>query len=343
MASPLSSTPASVFRSLRDASLFCILGALTCAAIHQALPFPHPPGIYQKYLHFAEHRDEYDALFLGSSRFYHHIIPRRFDAAIASTTGRNLRSFNFGYDAMWPPESYFILRKILALRPARLRWVFIDMMNIDPKLNEQYTGTMRMAYWHDWRHTRMAFTEILQSDEASPTRLRMLSDHAGLFLKEALNFGRGADWLGERLSWKKKDWGPPKEWRETEGYKAGQEKSLPESEREEYDSRVSALTTSPPKPRLSPPFRSAMSELIAEVRAAGAQPIFVLAPTLLEREFFAAPPDAAHFIPFNDPLLFPQLYDPAMRYDSMHLNPRGAEIFTDLLAGRSAPLLQAAP
>ena len=86
-----------------------------------------------------------------------------------------------------------------------------------------------------------------------------------------------------------------------------------------------------------------MTVLIAEVRAAGAQPIFVLSPTVLGREFFAPPPTGAQFIAFNDPQKYPQLYDPEVRYDTWHFNPRGAALFTDLLAERFALLLKGPP
>ena len=333
----------SALRAVRDAALFCGSCALVCAAIYHALPFPRPPGISQKYLHFAQHRDAYDTIFVGSSRFYHHIIPRQFDAAVAAATGQQLRSFNFGYDAMWPPESYYMLRQILALRPTRLRWVFIDLMDIDQKLNEQYTGTMRMAYWHDWRHTRLAVEEILRSTGPTLGQSRLLADHAALFAKQLLNFGRGAEWFEDRLAWKKKDWAPPKDWRETEGYKAGPADPLPADARGDFVQRVSGLKTDPPLAQLSPVLHAAMTDLIAEVRAAGAQPIFVLSPTVLAREFFAPPPTGAQFIAFNDPQKYPQLYDPEVRYDTWHFNPRGAALFTDLLAERFALLLKGPP
>lgn len=328
---------------MRDAAFFCGSCALICAAIYHALPFPRPPGIYQKYLHFAEHRDEYDTLFVGSSRFYHHIIPRQFDATVAAATGQQLRSFNFGYDAMWPPESYYMLRQILALRPTRLRWVFIDMMNVDPNLNEQYTGTMRMAYWHDWYHTRITVEQILQSTDPVRMRCDMLADHAALFAKQLLNFGRGAEWFTERLAWKTKDWSPPKEWRETDGYKAGPAEALAGEARNDYEQKLRSLKTDPPPAQLSPVLRRAMTDLIAEVQAAGAQPIFVLSPTVLVHEFFSPPPPGAQFIAFNDPQKYPQLYDPEFRYDSGHFNPRGAALFTDLLAERFGHLLKSTP
>src|SRR4051812_30071776 len=109
-----------------------VVGALTfvgtCRGIDRVLPFPAVPAVGPKYRYFAANRDNYDVLFLGSSRFYHQIIPREFDAAVEKLTGQRLRSFNAAYDAVWPPESYYYLRKLLELRPGKLRWVVIDAM-----------------------------------------------------------------------------------------------------------------------------------------------------------------------------------------------------------------------
>ena len=56
------------------------------------------------------------------------------------------RSFNFGYDGMWPPESFYLLRQLLALRPAPAKWVVIDLMDINTQLDERNNSTLRMAY-----------------------------------------------------------------------------------------------------------------------------------------------------------------------------------------------------
>ena len=337
-ASPFPSL-ASAVRAVRDGVIFLVCGALVCVAIQRCLPFPQPAGIYQKYEFFAQHRDEYDALFLGSSRFYHHIIPRQFDAAVAGATGREVRSFNFGYDAMWPPESYYMVRQLLALRPARLRWVIIDMMDINPRLDERNTTTLRHAYWHDWRHTRMAMEEIVRTVRKPDERWRLLSQHAEHLGKQWLNLGRGADLLGERLLAKTKKWSPPKDWIDAEGFNPGPALGLTGKVRADFERTAERLRGGLRPSPLSPVLHAAMSELIGEIHAAGAQPVFVLSPTLSTRENFTGLPEGAPLLAFNDPQVYPQLFDPDLRYDAWHLNERGAVLFTDALARRFAEWL----
>jgi hypothetical protein len=78
---------------------------------------------------------------------------------------------------------------------------------------------------------------------------------------------------------------------------------------------------------------------VAEVRAVGAEPILVVAPTLDPRENFRELPPGVAVWRYHDVDAYPALYDAENRYDPTHLNDAGAQIFTDLLAARFAELL----
>ena len=93
----------------------------------------------------------------------------------------------------------------------------------------------------------------------------------------------------------------------------------------------------PPVP-VRPVFRDALREVIADVRSAGAEPIFVIAPTINPVENYGGIPDDAAVWSFNNPGEVPALYEPAHRYDLWHLNHQGAVQFTALLAERFALL-----
>jgi hypothetical protein len=82
--------------------------------------------------------------------------------------------------------------------------------------------------------------------------------------------------------------------------------------------------------------RKALHELIGEIRAVGIEPIFVITPTILSVENFAEAPDRATLLAFSDPHAYAELFDPAYRFDSGHLDEKGAILFTDVLATRVA-------
>jgi len=81
-----------------------------------------------------------------------------------------------------------------------------------------------------------------------------------------------------------------------------------------------------------PVFREALHDLIADVRRAGAEPIFVIAPTINAAENFTEIPDGAAVFALNDPAQYPELFNPEKHYDAWHLNEKGAVDFTAILA-----------
>jgi hypothetical protein len=333
--SSISAAPPGVWRALFNGVFFLAACVAGCVLVGRVAPFPEVPGIYPKWSYFAKNKDRIDVLFLGSSRFYHQIIPAQFDAAVGSG-----RSFNFGYDGMWPPESFYLLRQLLALRPARLKWVVIDLMDINTQLDERNNSTLRMAYWHDLAHTRIAFEDILASKFHRDQKFDLLAQHGRLWFSQFLNLGRGADLLNKRLAPK-----PPRKtpysWEGSAGFEAGPNRAMEGKARDGYVVTVERLKKELPGYPVRPVFRDALRDLIADVRRTGAEPIFVIAPTINGRENFTEIPDGATVIPLNNPAEHPELFDPARHYDAWHLNEKGAVDFTRILAekfpGRSKP------
>lgn len=325
-------------------AVFVALAAFVagCWAIRAAMPFPNVPALGPKYRHLAAHRDRYDMLFVGSSRFYHHIIPAEFDAAVEKLTGFRPRSFNAAYDAVWPPESYYFLRKLLALRLPRLRWVVIDAMNINVELKEQNRHTQRMAYWHDLAHTCMAWEAIFDPKQIfplQPSDQRAAAwEHLTIFGKEAVNLGRGAGELAPRLGVRKTKVPKPPEWSHDEGFFPGRQEGMTGKSRTDYLAAVEALHSQTPLDA-PPSLMRALEKIIADVRAAGAEPIFVITPTINENENFRAIPGGATLIKLNEPQKHPALFEPELHYDPWHLNEKGAHVFTQILAEQLAPRL----
>jgi hypothetical protein len=331
------------FRVFLNAAIFLAGLIAVCASIRATLPFPEVVGVYQKWLYFGKHKDRYDVLFLGSSRFYHQIIPKQFDERVSAATGRELRSFNFGYDAMWPPESFWMLRQLLAMKPAKLRWVFIDCIDIIAKLDERNTSTRRTAYWHDAPHTFMALDSV--GDMGIPLRRKrdLVVGHMTHLFRQWTNQGRGAEQLTFEFGLEKRKkaakWDPPKAWDGNEGYEPETKVAFEGKEREKFEADVAAQRQSFPPYPTRPSFLRALNKIIAEVRAAGAEPILVVTPTVDPRENFQELPPDVTVWRYHDANEFPALYETANRYDGAHLNDAGARIFTDLLAARFSELL----
>lgn len=335
------STAAAIGRALLHGLIFLAALLAVTSAIGLRLPFPQMFGVAAKYRYLESHLADFDTLFVGSSRFNHQIVAKQFDHRIAALNGHKTRSFNFGVDGMWPPESLYVVRKILALRPPNLRWVVVDLMDLDCTFpNRANITTVRSVYWHDLRHTCIALKDIIRSPKyRNLDRTGLVLDHAGLFLRQTLNLGRGAEWLGAMLEGRSKK-KPRKEFDANAGFDAGPEKSMEPSTRPEYEGRVKNLSAKMRAFPISQDFRAALRDLVEDICAAGAMPIFVQTPTVNPLENFSELPDGVVAVRFNEPAKYPHLYDPELYYDFWHLNPKGAELFTDLLAERMAPLLK---
>ena len=324
-------------RAFLNVACFIATFIAVCGAVRVSRPFPEVVGIYPKWLYFAKHKDEYDVLFIGSSRFYHQIIPRQFDRRIAATRPeRPTRSFNFGYDAMWPPESFYMLRRILKLKPARLDWVIIDALGIVASLEAENRDTQRTAHWHDWRHTRIAWEAVLDMPLSALRKWRLLVGHGSLLFTQLTNQGIGAQWLTYEFGIEKRKkasrWVPPKAWADSEGYAAEPKIALFGPALKKYERAVAKMRQGIPEIPARPAFRRSLAHIVDEVKQAGMHPILVIPPSVDVRENFTRLPPGVPVWRYNDPNRFPELYEAANRFDDAHLNHDGAQIFTDLLA-----------
>jgi hypothetical protein len=341
----------------RGSYLNCLVCAVAftaaCLAIHRVLPLPDIPEVTQKLTFFSRHKDEFDVIFIGSSRVYRHVVPRIFDETTRSR-GIETKSFNFGIDAMMPPESYFVLERILALKPRRLKWVFVEAAPLYTSIDADKRGAARAVYWHDWPRTFLLVRELCVNRFVTPSGANsdpvrrgqsftlsagVAAEHVQLFLNNYANLGRGSAWIDELsrdpfLTEPENVSGPP-----DYGYmRTPRMRAMSPEELAAFRNKLDALartTANPPAQRRGP--REAMARAIDQVKRAGASPLFVIGPTLdPPRESLPTEDAALVVFAFNDPVRYAQLYLIERRLDTEHLDPQGAEEFTAQLAERFA-------
>jgi hypothetical protein len=181
-------------------SLFVALGlaGLTAVAalVYPLVPFPEERAMRAKYEYFAAHKDELDAVYIGSSRMLRGIDPRIVDAEI-SARGRPFQSFNFGLDGMMALESDFVMRKLLELDPARLRFVLFEANTwyggYDAKFGNPGTDphSQRSVYWHTVPQTMKALETLRVSDQPAWERLRFAGTHIETMVWKLVSYGQG--------------------------------------------------------------------------------------------------------------------------------------------------------
>jgi len=327
-----------IYRFVCVAAGFVALLA-TSLVYHALLPPSLPEGVAEKLEFFAKHKDEFDTLFLGSSRFYYAISPEGFDK-VTRENGLPTRTFNFGIDGMNPPENFYVLDQILKTQPRSLKWIFVEVDNIETKSHLKILGTRRLLYWHDWRRTTLTLRKALNPRPATAwyqrlnrlwTARRELILHLGLFQKQFTNVGRAVDFLS---SWTESRGltsdlllGP-----KGDGYRLAGAPMSPE--RAEHFRRKLAEEVSASRSEFIDPYaEGAYHDCATQIRRCGAAPIFVVAPSFFQSPLrFRESPPPAPLLEFNDARTYPQLYDANVRVDDQHLTNEGAAEFTRLLA-----------
>jgi hypothetical protein len=331
------------------------------AVLGRCLPFPAVPVVREKVEQLSHYGDEYEVLFVGSSRIYFQVLPSIFDQ-MAREQGLSLRSFNAGIAAMRPPEDDYYLEQLLRSPHRRLRWVFVEMMGLNANADPTLTATRRSSYWHDWNRTGMlterCFRECAEACRAATRHesswhearqaceetLWSWLDNLWLFVERFSCFGRGEALLQRRFGSakeKKKDvsekkglawdgWAFPaiaKPWTEdpkrVTAYNLAYANLLASPQRFDPEDAVSW---------------QALEAKLSRIRRAGATPILVIPPTLaLKRYFpseFSGKSASPAILDFSDPHAHPELFAIDHRLDGQHLNYDGAVIFTEEIARR---------
>ena len=314
-------------------------------------PAETPAYVRERLTHLAAHGDEYDAIFIGSSRIENHLMPAVFDRLV-SARGFAMKSFNAGVHGMGTPEDSWMLDQILARRPARLRWVFLEIDFFQTDLKDGEKGTYRSAAWHDWprfwslcRRLAVMSNHLSFRDQIADffERQHDFIDHLSAFGQRGTQLGRGAvlfqRWRGaadpepveaSKLGPSGDGWEPAdseeagdrKKAKRFTGYGGGRDLPKPD----EAD-RVS---------------QAVLGEVIAKIVQAGAVPVLVIPPRVRVWYFVPSAENARHAAVINlcDPAAYPQLYAPEYRLDNSHLNAAGAEILTRIVADRFVEIAQ---
>ncbi|HEV2841637.1 MAG TPA: hypothetical protein VGW39_09960 [Chthoniobacterales bacterium] len=311
-------------------------GFVATSLVFRALvPPSNPEGVAEKLSFFAEHKDEFDTIFLGSSRFHYALSPERFDT-ITRENGVPTRTFNFGVDGMSPPETFYVLEQILKTQPRHLKWVFLEFDNIQTKLHADILGTQRLLYWHDWPRTALTLRKAVDPSGQGKwyqklNRLwsarRNLLSHLALFQKQFANAGRGVELFSHPSEADALKLGP-----KGDGYRLSGAPMSPESAANFR--RKLAAEASAARPEFIDSYaEGAYRDYAAEMRELGAGLIFVVPPSIFQSPMlFRATPPPGPLFAFNDCKTYPQLCDTKVRVDEQHLTDEGAAEFTRLLA-----------
>jgi len=313
----------------------------TGTIINSVLPFPALEIVQPKVNWLAHHGDQYDTLFIGSSRTFGHIIPSLFDRLMAEG-GKPTHSFNLGLNGMRSPEDSFLLETVLSKRRAPLKLVVVESNRIwVPGSDGDSRKTDRLVYWHDFKRlaalTHSTFVTKYrpywyQRWKVSPKKLGELEYNFELFCSRTLNLGRGQEMI---ISFFEKSDSPWPKRMSQDGFELhGQPDKIDQDEWDILHAQVQRLLKNGNEVNYADP--QSQYELDYKrhlIQAHGGRMVVFIPPLAGGREFFPDPQAKPPFPTFNfaDPARYPVLFERDHRADSGHLNISGAEIFTRML------------
>jgi hypothetical protein len=231
-----------------------------------------------------------------------------------------------------------MLDRVLALRSKSLKWIFIEPAPVQTRIGQE--DSLRNLHWRDADGTALVLRRVWENaqkmrGEPAGFWMRFIKDaapHITMFARNSLNLGL----LASRK--------PPERERDTPPERAAGYSFTPTkmsgAGRERYAAQMADFALQkdePPDPLTQQAFASAL----ARAKRRGCNVVCFIPPTARVGHLrVARPPPGETVLAFNDPQKFPQLYEPDFRRDSEHLNDRGAEVFTRLLASDFANLLE---
>jgi hypothetical protein len=318
------------------------LGFLAVATpFRRMVPWPDDQALWQKWVYFAAHKDEFDAVWIGTSLVLRDVDVPAIERGLAEA-GVELHSFNFGMGGMGTYEQDFLLHRLLELEPARLKYVFLEGgpvgLGIHPRHIFQSPGdldTFRSVFWHDWTQTGKVLGQTRRLPHALPTKLELAFTHLRLCARKFANYG-----LGPQVPRFLEGPGAPSAiMSEDLGFRPYPEPHGTEfTDPAAYAQRVREVEAQNRAPlELEELHTEVHAAQYAAVDARGAELIYLCLPASIgepERPFLHAQGVIPWLFDFSQPSEHPELFRFEHRWDEDHLNRDGVALLTPLLVER---------
>ncbi|MFO1029935.1 MAG: hypothetical protein U1F60_02545 [Planctomycetota bacterium] len=336
-----------MLRRFAHVVVFLAALAATALGIRRLDTEPVQSWMRMKLDHFAAVGDQYDTVFVGSSRLNFGLDPERFDARMAEL-GQPTRSYNLAFGGMRQHDFTWVLAWLAEHRPPKLRRVLVEL--------HEWSQWVRGGQWYAdqdielhtldllWPRCRSVLLDLdgpLQKLE----QLRFVVAHTAL---NALSVGRGPRLVDGVVRHLQGEPGPAPTAVPRHG--AARIEDVTEApvlaNRRAFLADPEPATTARKKitelvegPWPSGCFdRASFAMQVQRLRALGVEPMFVVMPTwergFRGRDGIAEVEREVRVLDLDHPLQNRPLFDRALYFDQSHLNEAGCTRFSDYLAER---------
>lgn len=314
-----------------------------------------------KLVYWEKHKDEFDVLFIGSSLIVRHIKPLLFDK-MTTENGLKTTSFNLGFSGAALLETYTFIKKIISKKPKKLKYVVINLdrlLKTDHDKDSPSTLSRTTIEWHNYYSTYLAVEAVLDSKHSVFEKISLVKTHIYLYILKLFNVARlydvlDASFKDDRTSTNNQNTYLGKDldgfvqvnlmgeyFTETKKKfieeKSNYENSILDENKRQPSDRIGRVVYEKQEIKV-------VYEIDNYLRKNGVLPIFVLTPVFeVERHFRKLADNGVlsnRILIYNDPVKFSELYKFENRFDWIHLDEKGAFLFSEMFAKDFAYLVR---
>ena len=295
----------------------------------------------QKNAYLLKHGNEYNTLFIGTSKTYVQTDVELFD----SLTNHRTRSFNFGIEAAYADELYYYTDNLIKANK-NIKYVFLEVYDVNFIIPENL-HTSRLKYCYNLSTYLFSINSFWHTDFGLSNKLTGTFYSTVTFLewlikpsllKPAIDFKYSAQ-DDARLGKNRNGFLP------YDGYKALI--TAPEESRKEYlsntaiDGKEAVFTNrilaSYNSLSFNRPYYNKLNKVISGLQNKGVTVFLIIAPRTYELHLAnIVPPfmkiNTCPKINLLDPRLNPEFYNSKYVFDAGHLNYAGSVIYTERIA-----------
>lgn len=293
---------------------------------------------------------KFNTYFIGSSRVWKQINPSLFDSLVRDKLPT--QSFNLGENWFFAPETHFFLRNLLQEENLNPKYIFIELSKIKT-IDFMNIHTNRMHYWCNFMDNSFAVNAIMSSNFSAPERIYNSTTYSLAYFDKLINLGYLTEGLNSRAGYysisadtlarigngfsctdllSQKDSAEAFEFlKDTLEVKKLAEASAKQFEK--FQHTPSLLNN------YNKTYSKRIHELIKVAKAKGVQLIFCMSPRVDKNQYNELIPlyyslPEKNRMEFSDSRKYPELYVAKNSYNTTHLNCKGANDYTALIAKR---------
>ncbi len=298
--------------------------------------------------------ENYNTVFLGTSRINHGFSPKTFDKAIKEYTKKPISTFNFGISGASSGEIYHLIQEILNRKPPKLKYVVVELCSIGTALGEKFCErnlhTKRNIYWQDWNALQYSLNNTagyIYPPKMTQKKWTHYKNYGVNYIENQWSMGMMSSYLTYFLTPYPQHKGLGNA---LDGYnnielipdpgvdnaRTGFLKNKEQLSIKERNSQLFFGETYEPD-QYNEIYLQQLKELIKEAEAADLRLIFLVPPLMSISSYKELSPIFRNLPPKNKMNLtnskkYPELYELKHTWDGNHLDHSGATIFSKLLA-----------